>query len=1218
MNKAAIKNFAIWARNKLIADITYKAGLLGISEKEIKSPLPQSTKDVQFFDIGTKEPYAVSGIEIKQREKLAETINNRAKQSDYATAYKAVVEEVAYTWFNRLIAVRFMEVNDYLPSRIRVLSSESATKTEPDLVTTPFDTDLEFTPYEKDRIVQLTNDNQLDELFRMLFIKQCNALNAILPNLFEKTNDYTELLLNVSFTDKDGVVYHLVHDIKENDFRIRTEADEEAIKQGDLSEEDAPSGQVEIIGWLYQYYNTEPKDEAFALLKKNIKITKERIPAATQLFTPDWIVRYMVENSLGRLWLEGHPNDTLKSEWKYYLDEAEQEAEVQKQLDKIREEYKTIKPEDIKVIDPCMGSGHILVYAFDVLMQIYESYGYSQRDAAKSIVAHNIYGLDIDNRAYQLAYFAVMMKARQYNRRILNGETDCHVYSIQESNGINHSQLKYFGVGMGEMERNTAMLQMQGLLDIFTDAKEYGAILNVENYNWKLLYQFVSNVDTSGQMTLDTIGIGDTKRQLRTLVEIGATMAQKYDVVVTNPPYIGLGNGNNKLNDFVKKNYPDSKADLFAVFIVKCGQMTRKNCYQAMITQHAWMFLSSFEKLREKLRAIDTVNMAHLGARAFEEISGEVVQTTSWVMRKSSIADYKATYARLIDYNSQKEKESAFLARNNLHIVQIENFSDIPGMPIAYWLSNRFQALFELPSITETAKSCIGMRTGDNERFLRIWYEVSFENTIFKAQNAAQVSEQMKKWVPYNKGGEFRKWYGNQDYVVNWENDGLEIKENTRRVYPQLGDNLGWKISNEQYYFMEHLCWTDLTSRGLSFRWFGNGFIFDASANVAFVEIYHFFDVLGYLNTKAVNLLAQVLNPTMHFKLGNFNSLPYKRCKDEKVEGMVKTNIRLSMVDWDSFETSWDFVKHPLLRGTIFMAEAYELWQQFTEAQFNQLKANEEELNRIFIDIYGLQDELTPEVEDKDITIRKADLGRDFRSFVSYAVGCMFGRYSLDVEGLAYAGGQWDDGKYSTFIPDKDNILTITDEEYFEYDIVGLFVAFVKKTFGGETLEQNLDFIAKALGSKGNTAREIIRNYFVKDFFKDHCKIYQKRPIYWLFDSGKADGFKALIYMHRYDENTIGNLRIDYLHRMQRVYDSEIARMQETIENSTNAREITAAEKRKEKLTKQLKETKEYDEKIAHLALARIAIDLDDGVKVNYEKVQTDTDGKKLEVLAKI
>jgi hypothetical protein len=1207
MNKTAIKNFAVWAREKLIADITYKAGLLGITDKEIKSALAQSSKDVQFFDIGTKEPYSISGIEIRQREKLAEIINNKAKQSDYATAYKAVIEEVAYTWFNRLIAVRFMEVNDYLPSRIRVLSSESATKIEPDLVTTPFETDLEFTPYEKDRIMQLTNETKLDELFRMLFIKQCNALNAILPNLFEKTSDYTELLLNVSFTDKDGVIYRLVHDISEDDFNVSKE------------------GQVEIIGWLYQYYNTEPKAEAFALLKKNVKISKERIPAATQLFTPDWIVRYMVENSLGRLWLEreraicGLSKEYLNASyfnWKYYLEEAEQESDVEAQLAKIRDEYKTIKPEDIRIIDPCMGSGHILVYAFDVLMQIYESCGYSQRDAAKSILAQNIYGLDIDNRAYQLAYFAVMMNARQYNRHILNGETECHVYSIQESNGINRNHLKYFGAGMNELERNTAILQIQGLLDTFIDAKEYGSILNVENYNWELFYHFVSNIDMSGQLSLDAMGFEDTKEQLCTFVEIGSVMAQKYDVVVTNPPYMGLSNANGKLNDFVKKYYPESKADLFAVFIEKCGQMTKNNCYQAMITQHSWMFLSSFEKLREKLLLNDTVNMAHLGARAFEEIGGEVVQTTSFVIRKSNIHCYMAIYKRLVEYGSRISKEQAFLDGANRFTVNKDNFAKIPGSPIAYWISTTFLSLFSTQhAFNHVANAKAGLSTTDNNKFLRFWYEPKWASIGFSYASLEETHDMKFHFIPHPKGGSFRKWYGNLDYVVDWYNNGQNIRKAAEGAS-------GGRIVGSQYYFRKGLTWSDITSGGnLSVRYMPEGMIFNSSAPSCFCKNnQHLNYLLGFMNSKIAKSYLLFLAPSYHFNAGPIEKLPViiDSAKSEDVSSVVSNNIMISRQDWDSFETSWDFKRHPLLCGTSTIADGFNEWQHFTESQFNQLKANEEELNRIFIDIYGLQDELTPEVEDKDVTIRKADLKRDIHSFVSYVVGCMFGRYSFDLDGITYAGGQWDESKYSTFIPDKDNILPITDEEYFEDDIVGLFIDFVEEVYGGETLEQNLDFIANALGNKGNTSHEIIRNYFVKDFFKDHCKIYQKRPIYWLFDSGKYDGFKVLVYMHRYDENTIGNLRIDYLHRMQRIYENEIARMQETIENSTNAREVAAAEKRKEKLTKQLKETKEYDEKIAHLALARISIDMDDGVVVNYEKVQTGTDGKKLDVLAKI
>lgn len=1221
MNKTAIKNFAIWARNKLIADITYKAGLLGVTDKKIKEPLTSSTKDVLFFDIGTTEPYAVTGIEIEQRKKLTEIIEQKAKQSDYATAYKAVVEEVAYTWFNRLIAVRFMEVNNYLPSHIRVLSSESETKIEPDLVTTPFDAGLDFTPYEKDRIVQLKNDNQLDELFRMLFIKQCNALNEILPDLFETTSDYTELLLNINFTDKDGVVYHLVHDILEDDFNVSKE------------------GQIEIIGWLYQYYNTEPKDEAFALLKKNVKITKERIPAATQLFTPDWIVRYMVENSLGRIWLEHQRASAKLSDeylnasyfgWKYYLEDAKQEPEVEAQLEKIREEFKAIKPEDIKVIDPCMGSGHILVYAFDVLMQIYESCGYSQRDAAKSILEHNLYGLDIDNRAYQLAYFAVMMKARQYNRRILDGTTACHVYAIQESNGINRNQLKYFGAGMEKFEKNTAMLQIQGMLDTFIDAKEYGSILNVDNYDWNLLSRFVDNFDTSGQIGFDAIGIEDARKKLQLLIEIGAVMAQKYDVVVTNPPYMGSSGMGGKIADYTKNYYPDSKSDLFAVFIEKCSRFTKKGCYQAMITQNSWMFLSSFEKLRLKLFGINTINMVHLGARAFDAIGGEVVQATAFVLCNRHIKDYSGTYLRLIDIVGEENKKTAYLRKENIFVAKQNNFLKIPGMPIAYWVPGDIIKLIEGTKLYDVYSFKRGITTADNATFLRLWFEVSL------AKESLTQYSPLSKWFFYNKGGGYRKWFGNREYVINWDNDGEQLK-----------NFKGSAIRNLSFAFSQVISYSSLTSGKPSFRIYenclndqaGNYFVHNGTGSNMYV--------LGMLNSYVAEYFISIKGNTLNITAEDFTALPFRDKANREVEDLAITCIEIARKDWDSFETSWDFKKHPLIAYKSMSAldgeplkgrlkQAYINWSSFVEHQFNTLKTNEEELNRIFIDIYGLQDELTPEVEDKDVTVAriydtKEDIpesmkGNNYvltksdviKSFISYAVGCMFGRYSLDVDGLAYAGGQWNDSRYSTFIPDKDNVLPITDEEYFEDDIVGLFVAFVKKVYCAETLEENLDFIAEALGNKGDTSREVIRNYFLRDFFKDHCKTYQKRPIYWLFDSGKADGFKALIYMHRYDENTIGNMRIDYLHRMQRVYESEIARMQETINNSTNAREVTAAEKRKEKLVKQLKETKDYDEKIAHLALARIAIDLDDGVKVNYEKMQTGTDGKKLDVLAGI
>lgn len=732
MNKTAIKNFAIWARNKLIADVSYDARLIGITEDGIAKPLPQSFGGTQFFDIGTAEPYSISGEAVRQRDKLIEVIQQKEKDTDYKTAYQYVIEEVAYTWFNRLIAIRFMEVNDYLPSHIRVLSSESG-KLEPDLVTTPFDAELPFTAEEEAQIFQLKQDNKLDEVFRILFLKQCNALNEILPALFEKTKNYTELLLSLSVIDQDGVVYHLIHDIPEDDFNIER------------------GGQVEIIGWLYQYYNTEPKAAAFA---KNGKITKEEIPAVTQLFTPDWIVRYMVENSLGRLWVEGHPDCGLKENWKYYLEEAQQEPEVQAKLAEIRKEYAALNPEDIKLIDPCMGSGHILVYAFDVLMQIYESAGYSQRDAAKSILEHNIYGLDIDDRAYQLAYFAVMMKARQYNRRILNGENTCHVYAIQESNSINRAHLKYFGAGMDDIEKNAAKMQLEGLLDTLTDAKEYGSILNVESYNWDLLRRFVAAEDTAGQISMDSVGVEDTVEQLNRLIDIGETMARKYWVTCTNPPYAGTSNLSANVNNFVKKNYPDSKADLFAVFIERCRAMTADNGYQAMITQHSWMFLSSFEKLREKMMLTETVNMAHLGARAFEEIGGEVVQTTAFVRCANHVDGYKGTYCRLIEPTSQQGKEDMFLAGQNRYVANQDDFEKIPGMAVAYWASHNILSKFQEKQIGDVALLCQGLTTTNNEKYVRQWTELNVERIGFLMTEELALKSR-KKWFPFDKGGTF-------------------------------------------------------------------------------------------------------------------------------------------------------------------------------------------------------------------------------------------------------------------------------------------------------------------------------------------------------------------------------------------------------------------------------------------------------------------------------
>lgn len=1401
MDKTAIKNYAIWARTKLIEDIKYKASLLGITEKGIADALPQSTTQEQYFDIGTREPYAIRGVQIAQRRSLAEAIKKKAQESDYLTAYNSIIEEVAYTWFNRFIAVRFMEVNDYLPCKIRVLSAVDG-RQEPDIVQNPFDAKLDYTSAEEELISQHQMNNEGDKLFNMLFVKVCNDLSKVLPQLFEAEQDYTELLLNISYTDQDGLIYKLVHDIPEDNFDVNA-----------VDEEGKPVGQVEIIGWLYQYYNTEPKNETFALLKKNVKITKERIPSATQLFTPDWIVRYMVENSLGRLVISGQlvvdsgqslvdsEEERIAKEkelaerfgWKYYLPEAKQDADVREQLNQLT--TNNYSPETIKVIDPCMGSGHILVYAFDVLMQIYTQMGYTDKDAVLSILENNLYGLDIDKRAFQLSYFAVLMKARQYHKFILKKQPQCHIYAIAESNDINMKHLAYFGAQLDELAKPVALNQMQELIATLHDAKEYGSIISVADYDWELLHQFAAEFDISGEMNLfDSFGIEATQQRLQELVAVGEVLAQKYEVVVTNPPYMGSSGMGAKLSAYVKQNYPDTKSDMSTVMMEKTLAMCSENGFMAMINIPVWMFLSSYEKLRNNiLNQNSYVNMLHFGRGVF----GSDFGTTAFVIGKKHINNYLASYRRLFEkqgaVDSVDVKEKWFFEGKGKYVAKQSNFAKIPGAPVAYWVSENMLNAFVVGRILkEIANSRVGLQTSDNARFLRLWFECG-NNIFYDCDSLIASKKSNKKYYPHNKGGAYRKWYGNEEYVIDYKNGGelLSVTE-------------GAAIIPEQYVFKKAITYSRVTSASFSARIQREYSIFDSAAVDIFANEERMLYLLGLLNSVLIEKYVGVLAPTLNTQPGDIAKVPVIfncECSAE-ISSLVQQNISLSKSDWDAFETSWDFTKHPLvvtsdqcivnsdssantqlttnhsslatsgqllvdrdssantqLSTTYYplttIAQAYQRWEEETNARFAQLKANEEKLNRIFIDIYGLQDELTPEVEDKDVTVRKADLQRDIKSLLSYAVGCMFGRYSLDVEGLAYAGGEfsdqwvvisdqcyrrevvekyvaqelqraygmaevnvadgrdlspseviaergviftfgsdekssgvdsikyrrgtskklyegicelsfnserikcgignatydlcspeilnaitsgsgvelvqrgWQDAdsidwqtihytlKTNHYGADEDNVIPITDEDYFEDDIIGRLIAWLKVVYGAETLEENLRFIADALGTSGDTARQKIRNYFLKDFFKDHCKIYQKRPIYWLYDSGKQNGFKALIYMYRYNADTSGQVRAEYLGKMEETYESEINRMQDIMDNGAG-REVALAGKRKEKLQKQLHECRAYDAVLGHIALASIAIDLDDGVKVNYVKVQTAKDGKLLPILAKI
>lgn len=1176
MDKNAIKKYAVWARKELISRVAQKAQQYGITETEMV--------DAGADSVNGK---VLSAEEMQQRRALIAQINEKG--------YQQVMEEVAYTWFNRFSALRFMEVNGYLPSHVRVFTDEN-NAFKPQILAEALH--LELDKLDKDKVYALKETEQTEELYKYLLIVQCNALNSILPGMFQTIADYTELLLPDNLLREGSVIEQMISQIPEDNWQ------------------DA----VQIIGWLYQYYNSEKKDDVFAALKKNVKITKENIPAATQLFTPDWIVRYMVENSLGRLWVEGHPDakaqllptpeeqaaytagnrDPEDTKWHYYLEETQQEPQVQAQLSEIRKQYADLTPEQIKVIDPCCGSGHILAYLFDVLMQIYENYGYTPRDAVASILQNNLYGLDIDDRAAQLAYFAVMMKAVRYDKRFLkrkdeDGEPDVpqpHVYAIEESNRIEKPDVEYFCNGKPELKD-----AMHTILTQLYDAKEYGSILTIPPQDWDALYARFDEVADVSSFHRESI-----RKKLLPLVRVAQTLAQKYDVVVTNPPYMGASNMNSDLSEYVKKYYPDSKSDLFAVFIEVCSRMAKQNGYQAMITQHAWMFLSSFEKLREKMMLTETVSMAHLGARAFEEIGGEVVQTTSFVRVRTHIDNYKGVYCRLIEPTTQQGKEGMFLACENRYIANQDNFAKIPGSPVAYWTNEKILLAYENGTLLNDCSDVkIGMGTGKNEIFVREWWEVFHNKIDFSLNSINDLEKSSGKYFPYNKGGEFRLWYGNLQEVLWFDAKGRQYM-NTMSGHRENGAH--------DFYCKEGLTWSFISSSKFGVRYLPTGCFFDVAGSTLFSKKDNLY-TLGFLSSCVCFEILGILNPTLNYQAGNIKSLPLLIDKVENVDNLVEENIRTSKTDWDSFETSWDFTRHPFIKaitkypnmmdiGNIYLAECYDIWAGECEERFEKLKANEEELNRIFIDIYGLQDELTPEVEDKDVTVRKADLGRDVRSFISYAVGCMFGRYSPTYDGLAYAGGTWDDGKYNIYKPDADGIIPICDDEYFEDDMMGRFVEFVRVVYGDSSLEDNLRFIANALGGKGQP-KEVIRNYFLNDFYTDHCKIYQKRPIYWLFDSGKKNGFKCLIYLHRYQPDTIARIRTDYVHEQQARYRTAIEGLEKQVAAATSTSERVKLTKQLNKVQAQDTELHQYEEKVHALADQMIKIDLDDGVKHNYE-----------------
>lgn len=1153
MNKSAIKTYAVWARTELIKLVTQRA-----YEYEV------TADNTPAYNTDSVHGRPLESEEKKQLDELIDEVNKHG--------FEHVIEEVAYTWFNRFIALRYMEVNNYLPQKVRVFTNEN-NEFKPELLTDAIH--IELDGLDKQKVFDFIDHNNQEDLYKYLLLTLCNDMNQYLPDMFASISDYKSLLMPNNLLREDSIIGRMITNI----------------------DEDSWNDQVQIIGWLYQYYNSELKD--IVMKKKNY--TKDDIPAATQLFTPDWIVRYMTENSLGRLWLDGHP-DFDHSNWKYYLEEAEQEPQVLEQLKKIREEHAKLKPEDIKVIDPCMGSGHILVYSFDVLMDIYRDSGYTDRNAAKSILENNIYGLEIDERAYHLAYFALMMKARSYNRRILSKDTKVNILEIREPIGELKEEYDHYLGDYAELSHY--------LVNEFAEAKELGSIVNLSCTLEQLegLEGYLNSLKSSSinQDMISDTEIVEIKELLSPLIRQAKLLVQKYDVVITNPPYMPPFLIQKK---YVQKNYPDSKSDLFAVFIEKCHELTKKNAYQAMITMHSWMFLSSFEKLRKKLLKDNTIiNMAHLGARAFEDISGEVVQTTAFVFDNANIKDYQSNFKRLVDYNTQDAKEKEYFKDENLFTSSGISFSKIPSSTIAYWASKKFLSTFETgKQLSTIASTNNGFTTGDNNKFLRLWYEVPAGSTKLDCSSFDETKSSEKKWFPYNKGGDFRKWYGNNDYLINWYCDGKDIKDYGHLVPRSM-----------KYQFHESITWNKITSGSSAFRYKTVGTMFDVGGLSMFCESHEMLIYLMALcNSSYTKELLKMISPTLNCESGHVASIPviYDEENMSIVNKIARNNISLSRIDWDSFETSLDFTKHPLAKNYVStISEAYKLWSKECEERFDTLKSNEEELNRIFIDIYGLQDELTPDVEEKDVTVRKADLVRDVKSFISYAVGCMFGRYSLDIEGLAYAGGEWDSKKYKTFIPDSDDIIPICDEEYFEDDIVSRFIEFVRCVYGDDTLEENLQFISDALGGNGNP-RDVLRNYFLKEFFKNHCNTYQvtgsgKRPIYWQFESGKKNGFKALVYIHRYTPDLIARMRTGYIHPLQSQYRTQIEMLNNQIDEASTTSEKVRLQKQLKKITEQSEELGKYEEKIHHWADKMEPMDLDDGVKVNYAKFQ--------ELLAKI
>jgi hypothetical protein len=1072
----------------------------------------------------------------KQRKALIKKIKEEG--------YTQVMEEVAYTWFNRFVAIRFMEVNGYLPSHVRVFSDESGAF-RPQILAEAIHLELEG--LDKEKVFQLQDEANNDELFKYLLIVQCNALNEVLPYMFQKLEDYTELLLPDYLLREGSVIEKLVNEIPEDNFNIESD-----------------NGQVEIIGWMYQYYISEKHEEVVDPLHGKV-VAKEEVPAATQLFTTDWVVKYLIDNSVGRYWIERNPDSKLAEELEYFVNPKNGEI---KYVDE------KITPQNVTVFDPCVGSGHFLVYAFEVLIKIYVEFGYSERDAATEILKNNLFGVDIDGRAAQLAYFAVMMKARQYDRRFFTRNVHPRIYEIIESNNADLSSIQYFYGNDSKLQNDVKLI-----LDTLHDAKEYGSILQMPEVDYKKISERFSELKNEVNLYNPYL-FGE----FRTFINEAELLSRKYAVVATNPPY--LNKYDSKLKNFINEYYKDYSGDLFSIFIVHSFKMVKNAGYTGFMTPYVWMFIKLYEKLRMRIIEQSTiVSLIQMEYSAYEEAT---VPICSFII-KNACEEECGAYFKLSEFKGgmevqrQKVLEAIKTNSNWLYYTKQDVFNKIPSQPIAFWLGDKIYSLFENEKkIGEVASPKQGSTLGDNARFLRLWHEID-------------INKRDKKWFRCVKGGDYRKWYGNFNYLVDWENDGYRVKS-TGRATIRSADRL----------FNEGVTWNNITSGKSSFRYMPEGCFFESAGTVCFIEKEKIPYLLGLLNTSLVETINGALNPTLHLQSGDVAKIPFKYDDDRAMEitTLVNENISISKEDWDSFEFSMDYLYHPFLKekmeyGFKTIEQCYEKWSDECENRFVTLKRNEEQINIIFNQIYGIDGDIETSIDERYVSVSKANKNRDIQSFISYAVGCMFGRYSLNETGLAFAGGEWDSLKYKMFAPDVDAIIPICDDEYFSDDIVGRFIDFVKIVYGENTLDENLQYIADALGGTGS-ARDIIRNYFLNDFYADHLKTYQKRPIYWLFDSGKKNGFKCLIYMHRYQPDTIARIRTDYVHEQQARYRTAIEETEKRIESASGSDKVKLT-KKLNTLKAQDDEIHAYEEKIHHLADQMISIDLDDGVKHNYE-----------------